>query len=316
MPTISAFGKLPFHREFLRHQCFVGPEAEYRRWIERGFLAASNKQNRAHSLGDPWWMLYYSDGAPHLFASLLRDSADGARGRAFPFSVFAPVRLPSGPRPFSSLLRELEGTWRTLDSFDARLEGSGSVEAFRKLADGLSIATTSAGHNEAGSPALSDAIVLNGGSEDPEPERLAEGGLQLLWRVRQASTVLGAGRIPGSRLPALRIPLGRMGSRLQQAATWLQLLETRGVLHGREAPITVAISRGDSFPEMWIFIRPMQASDFGLLGREHEDVLIPMPDEQYLDMITGLGDFMDRGREALGRQQRTLAELHELYSVG
>lgn len=218
LSELGAYGKLPFYRDFLRVRCFDGPAGRFKAWIDSGFDRLS--RSRSPAIGGPWRWILFTPQYRELLAGLLVDSHDGMR--RFPFSCFARVQASGNTCPAEALVA-LRGLWEELGRFYETALEQPDAQSFRSFVESWTPPDI-AGSDTRDTPATSlkqFADTLWG------PDGMARLPA-FLWSLRQDLQNLRQASGRSGTPPGLRLPMGDDLDALEQAAIWLQLLETNG----------------------------------------------------------------------------------------
>jgi len=303
---LSAYGKLPLSKEFLRLRCFRGPAGSYRRWVDEGYQEATRRGgDQPHRLGHAHHLLFYPEGEKTAVVARLRDSTDSGGERPFPFTCYGscPAKLLKAP-PGEALAR-VRPLFEELTRLDESVQGLADLAAFQEeLAHQSLPPPLERGPGEAAESQRLDELVFAGESE-PKPESWVE----RLWTLRHACETLKAGRIPGARLPGLRVPLAAKADPLGQSVLWLRMLDNAGFLAGRRTPVSLLFSASEEPGSLWVLIRPPRTEDFSMLGTAPGELLGPPPPGHSSPPVAGRSVFREAVQGELLAKGATLASL-------
>lgn len=310
--ALSAYGKLPLSKEFLRFHCVGGAVGQFYQWVNAGFDHSSRfGGGRGERLELTWRLLFHADGQKELIAAILRDSADNEELRRFPFTCYAPVPRESLPESPESQLASLESLWAQLAESDRTLSAERNLEGFRERFKDIVLVppTPTTGLDLATIP-LAPIVEALGRRAAPagDPRRAFT---STLYDLAKAVRILDSRKIPGERIPALRIPVDARAHVLVQARAWLSCLAPCGFLSARRTPITVAMPlETGAEADLWLVIRPPRASDFSMFAARPQGHFLPDPG----GTVTHVSEepyaaFGARVEAALLAEERTLADL-------
>ncbi|MFQ5503419.1 MAG: hypothetical protein ACE5F1_01325 [Planctomycetota bacterium] len=299
--SLSAYGKLPLSKEYLRFQCFGAQASRYRAWVDEGHEHAVARGGKAAQLsGRIWRLLLFLDETASV--ATIRASSDGLR--SFPFSCYSALEARSLPGPPSRNLARLLGLWTELEACNEEASRMADPSAFQELLGARTLSPI-----EAARPDAPDALdrepielfcrALFGGEEG------AEALPRFLWRLRQACAQLDRSRTPG--VPALRLPLARGRDPGGQAMVWLRFLEANRWIPA--APVSLAYpAETREEGRLWVLSRPGRAEDLALLGTDAEGFLVPPPADGGTEAL-GFRRFRERVEAELLAGETTLGEL-------
>ena len=295
-PTFGVYGKLPISKEFLRIKCSDGAGREYYRFVNGGFdhAAAQGASSEKHQdePGAGWRWLFFAEGYKDVVVACLRSSADFGGLRSFPFSCFAAVRRDRMGDTMHDMFRSSVGLWEQLEAADRELSSCESREALGRDAAGIEIE-------------LNPGFIEGKGAVRGPLDAAAE---RQLFELSRAVRTLLTGRVPGARIPAVRLPLDPASPALAQVYAYLESLESTPFLSARSTPVSIALP-SPAIPgatSAWIIPRPPRPADFSVMQHPGETAFFPDPGGEMvrLDGETET-DFVARLRAAFGTEPLT-----------
>ena len=256
---LSAYGKLPIYKDFLRHG-LAGPEAQaFKKWLDRGIskLWPAREEYRDQEIGSFALLLNFPGTGQQILAYLWGSHDHGAL-RRFPFVLF--VSLPGGrslaPLEHLDALAQLVAQCRALRKELVNLDG---VEAFYPMIRTRTLRLTLHGDRKIREQYL--------GGEEP---RLGELGRSIFGDQAEERwpTLLRSLKHPakGDRSPfAGRLPSSRLVAQERLAALWCLLLSRR-----RKGPLQVLwTTEGEG--HITILHRALEAEDIFAFHPEMPD---------------------------------------------
>lgn len=287
---LSAYGKLPFYKDFLRHG-LAGPEAQaLKKWIDRGIskLWSAREEYRDHEIGSFAMLLNFRGTGQQILAYLWGSHDEGGL-RRFPFVLFVSLPIVRSLAPFEYLdaLAQVVAEFKTLRK---ELEGLSSVDAFYPLIRTRTIRITLHGDRQirerylaAEGPCVGDLgkSIFGDEAKSRWPALLA-----WLRHPPRGEREPFAGRLPSSSLMAVE----------QLTALWCLLLSKR-----RKEPLQIFWSTGGGLGRG-------PSADITILHRalEPEDIFVfhpTLPDYPAIrDLRSGLPANAPRAK-ALDQQQ-------------
>jgi hypothetical protein len=256
--SVSAYGKLPVYKDFIRHG-LAGREAQaFKQWLDRGMSHhwPVREECRHHQI-EPHGVLLHFPGTGHYLCGYLWGSFDEGHLRAFPFALF--VSLPTGRGVFAQL-----AALRVLDQVlaqGARLRQE--LREVSKVEEVYQILRTTAFevviHDE---KRLGEELRQE--IESVTVERFA-GSLYGEFATERWPALCGylermeAVRRDGGPLPALRLPASPLLPVVLQAAFWTRLLDPVG-LRG-ETPLNLLFTSTPGPSGLLLLRRPLQPDD-------------------------------------------------------
>lgn len=254
---VSAYGKLPFYKDFLRHG-LAGQEAQaFKKWLDHGIskLWASQEAYRDHEIGAFALLLSFPGTGQQVLAYLWGSHDHGAL-RRFPFTVF--VSLPTdrsmAPLEYLSALAQVVSHGRTLRE---ELKGIEGVDQFYPLIRTRTVEVILEGDRKVREQYL--------GSEEPKVGHLGT----LIFRDEAKErwpALLATVKYPpkGDKKPfAVRLPTTLSLPQECMAAFWCLLSAKR-----RKAPLQVLWSTDGPTAGISVLHRPLEPLDILALHPE------------------------------------------------
>lgn len=309
---VSAYGKLPLSKEYLKHACYEGVAERLREFIDRGYdrFAAQPVRVRDGALRR---FVFTGDGASgdgaESAVGWIRNSRDQGK-RVFPFVVFA--RVP----------------WRDLPT------GAERVQGLAPLFDSLAAPEARLAELDDRDQFFEEARELQAESLDPHPggdlgltihdwaNRLyPEDGeyvwVRALWRAALLKSVLQSGSTAPAAL-AYRVPIATDLDPLAQVDLWRALLArvfpTGGARQAR--PIGTVVWSADGEPSCaYLIERSPLTEDFAIFVNGKSP-----PEDHFTDLLDlsgrlptdGFSGFKERVEAMMFRSNATCQDLREL----
>ena len=298
--SLGVYGKLPLSKEFLRIGCADGAGHAFYTWVNEGFDAAVRRSgSRDVDVGD-WRWLFAPEGFKECVLATVRTSTDHGGLRSFPFICFVCVRCERLGDGLSGRVSAARNLWEQLEAADEVLSKAPDLHAFKETQGAWEI------HDDPN--AELDLASFEWAVLEPDIAEQASAFHEFIG----AATVLDSARIPGARLPALRIPIHTGLPAFEQTVAALEALSTgRPALVERPA-LSVAISgpsttKGGS---AWLVARPPRPSDFSVMTTGASGAFHPDPGGEMAKVeIEARSEFAERFRSVLGAPEATLNTL-------
>lgn len=300
--TLGVYGKLGLSKEFLRIRCSDGAGHAFYEWVNEGFDHAGLTLGRApEGIGRQEW-IFHPDGFKEAVVATMRDSADHGGERRFPFLCFALVRRDRLEGSLGEQLGLTAALFKQLWAVDARFDGCADRREFQDAAAAVKL-----------DPAVDAA--LEPGMDGPLWPRFGapEEVIASLYQAARALAILSSGRVPGPRLPALRLPLAGddAAARRAFAAAWTHMLGSTSLMGERRTPASfVRPAPGSDGRTAWLVARVPRPSDFTMLCDPSEGLFYPDPGGDLARVEPEpWTDFARRAAEAFGAPDATLEQL-------
>ncbi len=299
---ISAYGKLPISKEYLRHNCHEGLPLRFRDWMDSGFDYAGSRELAARK-GVAQRVFYASSSTKSGIAAVVIPSKDASGTREFPFALLATTTLTQSEGYFASW----ESRWTELELQFEKLRAESDTDAFFDTVRGLDIP-------ESG-PEADTAVAANCSAPSWIDGLYRRDAVDLfvraLWRLRVLQPHLSEA---GPELQRVRVPINRSDELGPQIDRW------RAILGGLHSAYTGAVSLFCPTPlaspkakpgGAWLIFDEPRVSDFGAaLGGQLEDGKgVDLVDNEGRLPVDGFGAFRERLEAGPLRQEGSIADV-------
>jgi hypothetical protein len=299
---VSCYGKLPFHREYIR----IGLESAGARWvtgwIDRAHAAASAQGAR----GEPGPLLAFAAPSPErggMLAGAVRQSSDGQRRH--PVTLFLEARPAGLLERWHLVPLAAAETWTALRALLDR--------PFRDLAELTGTLRAAAGpitlEGAAEQFAATLARAAPGGpwqtltGRNGEAARhLALNFLTVCRAQTEARSVAEGVAITTSLADGEDDPAGR----LARACLWLDLVQA--VAPGAPPPTVILAGEGDAWARLWAIYRPAEGADLAALLTGAENATFEELGETWQDLPSG--EAATRLEQVVATEPAPVSELH------
>jgi hypothetical protein len=306
---LSAYGKLPLSREFLRFACDGAAARRYSDYLhEVASYCAGLPQE-----GDNPIRLYMPLEHGGTIAASVWPSTDEDGRRDFPFSIFAQVEGENAVRGPLAFCTAFEAVHRAHSEALAAVANVSDLRSFEETLRGrewspgpLPAESARKRHEEAAASHDTGAWAARLFGDDGRSFPLALWRLQKVLQVAQGSLA----RL-GDRSPGIRVPMLTDVDLVVQADAWLGLLTGAGTL---ECSTNVLLGPfgPDGSASLVLLFRPLRPGDFALVAGGSVRGLVDLSVRKELADMAGFDAFRGTVGERLGATHTTLESLPTL----